>query len=108
MNNLIFIYFAYIYFLFFYIFINYQGKCRKMLINFNIHCYSYQVKNTILSYERYACFDSAKRAKYVDQFGVRTLVTGACKNTQAHFSLLPISNRKIVCGSYFGVYGATC
>ena len=32
------------FFFLYYIFINNQGKQRKMVGNLNIHCYSYQVK----------------------------------------------------------------
>ena len=44
-----------------FIFINNQGRQRKLLKKLNIHCYSYQVKKTILSYEYHiicACYDS--------------------------------------------------
>ena len=47
-------------------------------------------------------------AARVDQHQRSTLVTGACQNTKANFSLLPIYNRQIVCGLYLFVYGRTC
>ena len=46
---------------------------------------------------------SAKRVATVHRGRLRWLVTTACQNTNANISLLPISNRQIMCGSYFGV-----
>ena len=60
-------------------------------------------KKAILSDEWCVCFDSDCEHKALKaDFGVRFFVTGACQNTKANFSLLPIYNRQIVCGSYFG------
>ena len=39
-------------------------------------------------------------------FGGSFLVMGAFQNTKANFPLLPICNRHIVCGSYFGFWDA--
>ena len=41
--------------------------------------------------------------EFVDRF----IVTGACENTPANLSLLPIYNGQIGCGSCYGVQGTT-
>ena len=61
----------------FFIFINNQGKHRKMLNTLNIRCYSYQVKKQFYPMNG-VCVSTviviAKRAAPVDRVGVRSFL----------------------------------